>query len=285
MESAPAAENMELEPKQAKHRPSQVDLLDANMDIASSSEDEGQIIDSSRNPSTQPQAMLKRPRSGEHSEDEEFEPELAETLDREGYTEQPVMLDSGPDDAKDPSAEDMDLDHYEYEPTDVTPLQGSPDAAISIQSSDEEMGKEVLDNTYSPILDQGNVEPTQSPPSPSPERRPSSSAQEEGEVSDGSHLDSDDYEPPEPSIPVDNETAADSSPEPLYHEAESAQTSEAREADFRPMISASNADPDAVDDSANDVLNTVIDQTGPIFAQDDDDAGSSAEVCFPSPQH
>ena len=262
-----------------RHRPSQVESLEATMDISSSSEDEGQIIDSSRNPSVQSQSSPEHPRGEEQYEDEEeFEPELTEAHDQEGYVEQPVLPDSQSpesDGHKDSSTGEMEVDNYEeYEPADITPLRQSPGAPISIHSSDDDT-REAVETTYSPTLAQGNVERARALSSPSPERH-LSNMHEEGEISDGSNMDSDDYEPPEPSTPVDNEMAADNSSESVYHEVSNAQPSEAGVAEFSPNGTAS----DAADDALDGVPRTVVNPTEADLAQDDDDAGSSAEVWF-----
>ena len=191
----------------------QNDMLGDNMDISSSSADEGQIFSSS--PSITPGPVLEEDITP--PDDEDYEPlHYRETQSQEEYEPENFSPEPSPHPRQQQETDikqvEMAIDsHEEYEPSlgeDISPPH-KPPAPISIPSDTDDSVESFAPATELSVpSNQGKVELVQGGDSTETYRPHSSSMQEEGEVTEGSRSDPDDYEPPEPALPVDNDIAA-----------------------------------------------------------------------------
>ena len=192
-----------------RQRPMHPDMLGDNMDISSSSGDEGQILSSrpSVTPGPVPDKDIEPPDDDNQEPSPNEEVQSQDEYEPENFSPEPSPYPGQEKPDWDAQVE-MAIDSYdEYEPSlggDVSPAQ----RPISILSDSDESVESFVPPTDFGPSHQGNVEHSQSDDTSEMYRPPSSSPQEEGEVFEGLRSDPDDYEPPEPALSVDNDVAA-----------------------------------------------------------------------------
>ena len=178
----------------------EVTMVEATMDISSSSADEGQIFESRQSPldSPRPSLVLERRPAGErepsdfssapmHEASAALDP--AQNVDTPSQDESPYVDDDAMD-----VEEDEDYDPVlDFE----TAQDGAPESPIHIQS-DESDTNTAPANDYDDFIETGEAN------EPMEQDRQCSSSQEDGEIHDEIRNDSDDYEPPEPSSPLND---------------------------------------------------------------------------------
>ena len=182
-------------PQTARTEPGEV------MDIASSSEDEGQIIESES-------SVTQASQEEEEAAEETLEPERGEGSQEvetdegvEEYDPAVIVPDAEPRDNIDRmSIDDAQIKANEdYEPSLAIEIISSGSARSPAQDTDELSDQK---DNLSPSS-QGNIEDELQSPADRSSPSQTSLQQEEGEISEGEEV-SDDYEPPEASYPVES---------------------------------------------------------------------------------
>ena len=193
--------------------PVQPDMLGDTMDISSSSADEGQILSPSRSvtPGPVPEEDITPPDDEDYEPPHDHELHSQEEYEPESFSPEPSLHLSQQADS-DIEQVDMAMDEYEeYEPSlgeDISLAQaGSAPISIPSDSNDSEGNFAPASEPLAPP-EEGNAQHPQDNDGTGTYSPPNSSMQEEGEVLEGSRSDPDDYEPPEPALSVDNDTAA-----------------------------------------------------------------------------